>query len=71
MLLLQLHNLVVLFSTTILCYVIIYTFCSGVLVIKSGCIILAVGGLILQIKFKSKSSAYAAKHSSMPQLKLN
>jgi len=33
--------------------------------------ILAVGGLILQIRFQSKSSAYAAKHSSLPLLKLN
>jgi hypothetical protein len=32
--------------------------------------ILAVGGLILQTRFQSKSSAYAAKHNSMPQLKL-
>jgi hypothetical protein len=70
MLLLQVHNLVTLCSTTVLCSVIIYTFCSGVLIMKLGCMILAVGGLILPTRFQSKSSAYAAKHSSMPQLKL-
>jgi len=33
--------------------------------------ILAVGGLILQIRFQSRSSAYATKHSGMAQSKWN